>query len=77
MQNINLQLFHFLNDFDYSNLNKDDNKIYLQYYTRILWILRDEFPNVAKQLFLPLFKGIIYKNMQLDTDEEKIKKLTL
>ena len=76
-KDIYIILFHFLNDFDYSNLNKDDYKIYLQDYTRILWVLRDEFPDVAKQLFSPLFDGIIYKNMQLDTDEEKIKKLTL
>jgi len=70
-------LFYFLYDFDYSNLDTDNYKIYLKYYTRVLWVLRDEFPDLVKQLFSPLFEGIIYKSMELDTEEEKIKKLTL
>ena len=76
-KDIYIILFHFLNDFDYSKLNKDDYQIYLKYYTRILWILRDEFPDLAKQIFSPLFEGIIYQSMKLNSNEEKVKKLLL
>jgi len=68
-------LFHFLHNFQYSKLDKLQYKVYLKYYIHIVWRLRDELPNLFTSLFLPIVSGIVYKSMELDTKEEKIKKL--
>ena len=72
---IYLILFNFLHNMDYHELTKESYKLYLKYYLKVLWNLKGVFPNLAKKMFSPLFNGVVYKSMELDSEEEKIAKL--